>query len=99
MEIIKFDINKVVAKDLTGEVIPVKVCETIGNVIYMRATTLDWDGIARKLYAGEVVDLTIDQLNVMEQVLLSPDTPIYLIVKRPLRDYIDSLKQAGLKEV
>ena len=96
---ITFDPTKIIATDLTGEVIPVNVCHTIGNVVYIKATTLDWDAIARAIYAGNSVELTTDQANAMEALLLSPDTPIYLIIKKPIKDYFDSLRDTVLKAV
>lgn len=95
-DMITFDVTKVIPKDLDGQVIPVNVAKTVGNVIFMRATTLEWDTISRAIYAGKKVDLTPQEFTTMEALLLAPETPIYLMVKKPLSDYMVSLKK-GLK--
>lgn len=96
MENIKLDISKVKVIDLDGQQIPVNVGKTVGNVIFMRATTLEWDTIARKIYAGEPVEITEQELLAIEALLLSPETPVFLMVKKPLSDYFEALKKSLL---
>jgi hypothetical protein len=88
-----FDINQVKVIDLDGQLIPVNVAKTVGNVIYMKATTLEWDSIARAIYAGKEVEVSAHELAVMERLLLAPETPIYLMVKKPLKNYFKTLKK------
>ena len=92
MKKLTFDINKVKVIDLDGQMLNVQVGKTVGNVIYCKATTLEWDEIARAIYAGKKVEVTTAELEALERLLLAPETPIYLMVKKPLKDYFNTLK-------
>lgn len=88
---ITFDISKVIAKDLDGQVIPVNGAKTVGNTIYCKATTLEWDAISRAIYAGKKVEVTKKELDAMEILLLSTETPIFLFFKNALKAYFKTL--------
>ena len=88
----KLDIKEVQVYDLDGQLIPYKLGKTIGNVIYMKASSLDWDIVARKIYAEESVELSDEQIEQVEQILLSDETPILLPIKKALKDYFTTLK-------
>jgi hypothetical protein len=90
---ITFDITRVIAKDLDGQVIQVNGAKTVGNTIYCKATTLEWDTIARAIYAGKKIELTKQELDMLMILLLAPDTPIYLYFKKALKDYFDTLNK------
>lgn len=91
MEKIDFDINKVICRDLDGRELPLNPAKTVGNVIYMKATTLEWDQVARDIHAGKPVKLSRPEIEALKGILLSPDTPMYLTVKKPLKDYFETL--------
>lgn len=91
---IKFDIKKVKPVDIEGNVINVDVAKTVGNVIFLKATTLGWDMISREIYIGNVVELSQQELEQLKNFLLSDGCPIYLFVKKALSNYFETLKKS-----
>lgn len=98
----QFNIKDLKPKDLNGQLLPYQldnVANTIGNVIWGKATTIEWDDIARKIHAGEALELNPTQLEQIEQVLLSDDTPLVLPIKNALKEYFKTLKnQKNVKD-
>jgi len=95
----KFNSKDVKVYDLDGKVLPYQLPNTIGNVIYGNASTIEWDTIARQIHAGEPVELSGDQASKMEQLLLSDDTPLVRPIKNALKEYFKTLKtQENVKD-
>jgi len=95
----KFNIKEVKVYDLDGKVLPYQLPNTIGNVIYGNASTIEWDTISRKIHAGEPVELSQEQANKIEQLLMADDTPLVLPIKNALKEYFKTLKtQENIKD-
>lgn len=95
----EFKIKEVKVYDLDGHLLPYNLSSTIGNLIYGKAATIEWDSIARAIHSGKPVEITGDQLDHLQSLLQSDETPLVLPVKNALKEYCKTLKnQENVKD-
>ena len=88
---IKFDINKVVVKDLDGSVLIVNTGKALGNSIYKITNTLDWLDIAKTIHSGNVIELGVNELTGLKSLISSNNCELLICVKVGILDYINEL--------
>lgn len=88
---IQFDINKVIVKDLDGNIIPVHIAKTLGNHLYVTTATLDWLSTAQSIHKEATVDLGENELLYLKGSINSDTCRIIIMCKVALTNYIDEL--------
>jgi len=89
----KFDINKVVVKDLNNQKMKVEdLHKGLGNFIYNKTATLDWVGKATAIHSGEEVELTDKERETLISLIESPICDFVIAVKVALIDHLKKLK-------
>lgn len=96
---ITFDVTQIIPLDLDGDIIPYQVGHTLGNIIYMKATDLEWDMISRRIYKGEKVQLTNQQIAIIRAFILRSELRMFLPLRNAITKYCDTLiKQKNEKD-
>lgn len=88
---ITVDLNDVKVLDLSGNVIPINLCRGVGNLIFQKTSTIEWDEIARGLHAGKPVEIEKADLEDILKVIVAPGCSFTIAVKVALRTYITDL--------
>lgn len=89
----KFNINEVEIKDLSGTVLKVEgLGKSLGNHIYRTTSTLDWVAIATAIHAGEEVELSEQEADGIIAILKSPNCDFVNAVKVAIINHITNLK-------
>ena len=88
----KIQLKDIEGLDLDGRKIQGETCKAVGNIVYTNATTLEFDELSRAIYKGKAVEVTAQQLEVLEHLLLGDQTPLILPFKKALKDYFNTIK-------
>ena len=82
----KFDINKVIIKDLSGKVLKVDtpLDKGIGDFLYTNTGTLDWLEKAKAIHAGKAVELTDIEAKTLVALLQEPSCTFNNAIKEAI---------------
>lgn len=84
----KFDISKVIVKDLDGNIRESKIAKNLGNMLYNKTSTLEWLDKCKAIHAGEEIELTEYEWSVLLEIIEHPGCDLVLGEKEPLIDYL-----------
>ena len=95
MDVVKFDIRKVVFEDLSGNVltdIPIEqIGEVIGNMMYAHARTIEEDELSRAIHRPKEIDTTKEALQLAKTCVMSDNLVTSRMIRNSILKYIDSL--------
>lgn len=90
-----FNVKDVIIEDLDGNIYPLDLGKTVGNLVYVNTSNLDWDIIARAIHKSEPVELLDEQLIALQSIIISDKSNLILMAKIALNKYIEKLIEAN----
>ena len=87
----KFDVNQIKVVDLNGDTQPVDVPKALGNVIYSFSRSIEWIEPSKAIYAGEVVELSEEQIRGIQVLMSQPYVSLLTMVKEAILIYINEI--------
>ncbi len=94
----RVDFAEIKIEDLDGKPIQ-DFHKTIANrIYYSNVQDLDLADKARQINKGNAVDLTLEQLKIVEGLLISPQSGLAVFAKKDIKDYLDEIKLKAEQE-
>jgi hypothetical protein len=89
----KFNFSNVKLTTIEGKDVPKSdLHKTLGNALYAGTKDLALVEVAKKIHAGEEVELDKTEIAEVKRVIEDPQVGFLAFVKKALLDYIDSIK-------
>ncbi len=92
----KFNFTKVQTKNIDGSLVKKNTFfKVLANLLYHQAPTVDFVDIAIQINRGEVVELTAQQIQIVEKLVKDPEiSGIACHARKSFQEYIDSIIDA-----
>ena len=83
-----YDFSKVTLTDSEGNEVDEKINKPISEVIFSQVKSLELVEVARKIFAGEEVELDNLQIKEVRELICGEKSSFHAFAKKAIKDYI-----------